>query len=88
MAKVKITLESLGSTRQMKPADKDQAVDLMVEYVGRRWDIDDEERAELQVVIDAVVITGTPLEYDGLAPIYVKVEKHEHHTIRSTRHRR
>lgn len=75
MAKVKLTLESLGSTHQMKPADKDQAVDLMVEYVGRRWDIDDEERAELQVVIDAVVITGTPLEYNGLAPIYVKVEK-------------
>lgn len=75
MTKVRLTLESLGSTHQMKPADKDRAVDLMVEYVGRRWDIDDEERAELQVVIDAVVITGTPLEYDGLAPIYVKVEK-------------
>lgn len=75
MAKVKLTLESLGSTHQMNPADKDQAVDRMVEYVGRRWDIDDEERAELQVVIDAVVITGTPLEYSGLAPIYVKVEK-------------
>lgn len=75
MAKVRLTLESLGSTHQMEPTDKDQAVDLMVEYVGRRWDIDDEERAELQVVIDAVVITGTPLEYDGLAPIYVRVEK-------------
>lgn len=75
MAKVKLTLESLGSAHQMEPAGQDEAVDRMVEYVGRRWDIDDEERAELQVVIDAVAITGTPLEYDGLAPIYVKVEK-------------
>lgn len=75
MAKVRLTLESLGSTHQMKPAGQGEAVDRMVEHVGRRWDIDDEERAELQVVIDAVVITGTPLEYDGLAPIYVKVEK-------------
>lgn len=75
MAKVKLTLESLGSAHQMDPMGQDEAVDRMVEYVGRRWDIDDEEREELQVVIDAVVITGTPLEYDGLAPIYVKVEK-------------
>ena len=75
MAKVRLTLGSMGSTHQMKPADKDQAVDLMVEYVGRRWGINDEERAELQIVIDAVVITGTSLEYHGLAPIYVKVEK-------------
>lgn len=75
MTKVRLTLESLGSTHQMDPVGQDEAVDRMVEYVGRRWDIDDEERAELQVVIDAVVITGTPLEYSGLAPIYVKVEK-------------
>ena len=75
MAKVKITLESLGSTHPMKLVEQGEAVDRMVEYVGRRWDIDDEERAELQVVIDAVAITGTPLEYHGLAPIYVKVEK-------------
>lgn len=75
MAKVKLTLESLGSTHKMDPMGQGEAVDRMVEYVGRRWDIDDEERAELQIIIDAVVITGTPLEYDGLAPIYVKVEK-------------
>lgn len=75
MPKIKITLESLGSTHPMKPVEQSEAVDRMVEYIGRRWDIDDEERAELQVVIDAVVITGTPLEYHGLAPIYVKVEK-------------
>lgn len=75
MAKVRLTLESLGSTHQMDPVAQGEAVDRMIEYVGRRWDIDDEERAELQVVIDAVVITGTPLEYNGLAPIYVKVEK-------------
>lgn len=75
MAKVRLTLESLGSIHQMDPAGQGEAVDRMVEYVGRRWDIDDEERAELQVVIDAVVITGTPLKYSGLAPIYVKVEK-------------
>lgn len=75
MPKIKITLESLGSIHPMKPMDQSGAIDRMVEYVGRRWDIDDEERAELQTVIDAVVITGTPLEYSGLAPIYVKVEK-------------
>lgn len=75
MAKVRLTLESLGSTHQMDPMGQGEAVDRMVEYVGRRWDIDDEERAELQIIIDAVVITGTPLEYHGLAPIYVKVEK-------------
>lgn len=75
MAKVRLTLESLGSTHQMDPVGQGEAVGRMVEYVGRRWDIDDEERAELQVVIDAVVITGIPLEYGGLAPIYVRVEK-------------
>ena len=61
MAKVRLTLESLGSTHQMEPVGQGEAVDRMVEYVGRRWDIDDEERAELQIIIDAVVITGTPM---------------------------
>ena len=75
MPKIKITLEGLGNTYPMKPVEQGEAVDRMVEHIGRRWNIDDEERAELQIVIDAVVITGTPLEYHGLAPIYVKVEK-------------
>ena len=74
--RVRITLEGMdGSAHRLEPAPQDEAMGRMVEYIGRRWGINDEERAELQVVIDAVVITGTPLEYDGLAPIYVKVEK-------------
>ena len=47
MAKIRLTLESLGSTHQMGPMGQGEAVDRMVEYVDRRWDIDDEERAEL-----------------------------------------